>query len=408
VAALPRRIAEDLAHLPENAAGAERVIVAALDLFQRARPAPAAPPNFPIEIHGGESLAGAEWPSITAPANLQMYAFQSREFLDLWMRTIGKARGSECFLVVVRDDRQRPVLYLPLAIETRLNVRLLRFMDAGVSDYNAPILASEHKLTQQQFERLWSEIVSLLPKFDAFDLQKTPSDVLGRFNPLTYLDGGTYISSGHSMALGMLPGGVNVRPSVKAQRKNLRRRMRALAEIGHADFVVNPTAASKEYVLDRLLELKKQKYLRTIGRDFLAEPGVARFYREIAAPNRLGRVSHLSAVICNGKVVAGHLGFIGRGRFHYVLPAYDVEFRRFEVGHLLLQHLIDQSHDKGLRTFDLGVGDFPYKARWSTHRLALYSYERPLTLAGWLFLQTRRARDVAGGTGLRRWLSAGR
>ncbi len=185
----------------------------------------------------------------------------------------------------------------------------------------------------------------------------------------------------------------------------LRRRFRALGEIGHADFVINPSAASKEYVLDRLLELKRQKYLRSIGRDFLAAPGVERFYREMAAPNRIGRVTHLSAVICNGKVVSGHLGFMGRGRFHYVLPAYDTEFRRFEVGHLLLQHLIDQSHEKGLRTFDLGVGDFPYKARWSTHRLALYSYERPLTFAGWLFFQMRRAQHVAGATGVRQWFS---
>jgi len=379
--------------------------MAAIDIFARERPVPAPPPNFSIEIYPGDSLAAADWPSITAPPDLKMYAFQSREFLDVWMSTIGKARGSECYLVVVKDEHRRPLLYLPLAIETRFNVRLLRFMDAGVSDYNAPILGSDHKLTQQQFDRVWSDIVALLPKFDAFDLQKIPSDVLGRFNPLTYLDGECYPSSGHSIALGMLPGGINVRPSVKAQRKNLRRRLRALSEIGHADFVINPSAASKEYVLDRLLELKRQKYLRTIGRDFLAAPGVARFYREMAAPNRIGRVTHLSAVICNGKVVSGHLGFMGRGRFHYVLPAYDTEFRRFEVGHLLLQHLIDQSHEKGLRTFDLGVGDFPYKARWSTHRLALYSYERPLTFAGWLFFQMRRAQHVAGATGVRQWFS---
>lgn len=378
--------------------------MAAIDITLRERPAPVAP-HFSVEIHAGENLAAVDWPSITTPSDLTMYAFQSREFLDVWMSTIGKARGAECYLVVVKDGQRRPLLYLPLVIEKRFNVRLLRFMDAGVADYNAPILGSEHKLTQPQFTRLWSEIVSLLPKFDAFDLQKIPSDVLGRFNPLTYLDGECYASSGHSMALGMLPGGINVRPSVKAQRKNLRRRQRALSEIGHADFVVNPSAASKDYVLDRLLELKRQKYLRTVGRDFLAEPGVARFYREMAAPNRIGRISHLSALISNGKVVSGHLGFIGRGRFHYVLPAYDTEYRRFEVGHLLLAHLIDQSYDKGLRTFDLGVGDFAYKARWSTHRLALYSYERPVTFAGWLYFQMRRAQHVAGTTGVRKWLS---
>jgi CelD/BcsL family acetyltransferase involved in cellulose biosynthesis len=102
--------------------------------------------------------------------------------------------------------------------------------------------------------------------------------------------------------------------------------------------------------------------------------------------------------------VSAHLGFIGGGRFHYVVPAYDTEYRRFEVGHMLLQHLIDQSFANGLTTFDLGVGDFPYKARWATHHLALYNYERALSLAGWLYLQMRRARRLAGSTGIGNWI----
>jgi CelD/BcsL family acetyltransferase involved in cellulose biosynthesis len=375
----------------------------AIDVLERGRPAPASF-DLSIDVYDGDSLAAADWPSITGPPNFRMYAFQSREFLDVWMNTIGKARRSECYLVVVKDGSHRPVLYLPLAIESQFNVRLLRFMDAGVADYNAPILGTDKGLTRQQFDRLWPKILALLPKFDAIDLQKIPSDVLGQFNPLVHLDCVPYASGGHSIALGTLPGGVNVRPSVKAQRKNLRRRYRDLRTIGQTDFIVNPTAAGKECVLDRLLELKRQKYLRTIGRDFLATPGVTGFYRQITEPRGHARVSHLSALTCNGTVVSAHLGFTGRGRFHYILPAYDTEYRRFEVGHLLLQHLIDRSFDDGLTTFDLGVGDFFYKARWATHRLALYSYEQHISSAGWLYLQMRRAQRFAGTTGVRKWL----
>jgi CelD/BcsL family acetyltransferase involved in cellulose biosynthesis len=376
----------------------------AIDVLERGRPAPASF-ELSIDVYDGDSLAAANWPSIIGPPNFRLYAFQSREFLDVWMNTIGRARRAECCLVVVKDSGSRPVLFLPFAIESQFNVRLLRFMDAGVADYNAPILGSEKGLNRQQFDRLWPRILALLPKFDVIDLQKIPSDVLGQFNPLVHLDCVPYASSGHSIALGTLPGGVNVRPSVKAQRKNLRRRYRGLGGLGPAEFIINPTAASKERVLDKLLELKRQKYLRTIGRDFLATPGVTGFYRQITEPSGLEHVSHLSALTCNGTVVSAHLGFTGRGRFHYILPAYDTEYRRFEVGHLLLQHLIDQSFDDGLTTFDLGVGDFFYKSRWATHRLALYSYERHINAAGWLYLQMRRAQHFAGTTGVRKWLN---
>jgi len=362
--------------------------------------------NFSVDCYDSGRLAAADWPSITAASDLKMHVYQSREFLDVWMNTIGRARRIECYLIVVRDRAGRPVLYLPLGIETKFNVRLLRFMDAGVADYNAPILAPSFEPTRQEFDGLWSQVLSMLPRCDAIDLQKISSDVGGARNPLTYLDCVPYPSSGHSVALGALCTEVNARSSVQTLRKNLRRHFRALSRAGETHFVVNPDVAETAHVLERLFELKRRTYLRTTGRDFLAMPGVTDFYRQMAAPDRIGRVSHLSALTCGGNVVSAHLGFVGGGRFHYVLPAYDGEYQRFKPGHLLLQHLIDHCFERQFSTFDLGLGDFSYKVTWATHRLPLYAHERPVTLAGRLYLQLRRARRFVGATGLREWLRA--
>ncbi len=361
--------------------------------------------HFTVELH--HSLTAADWPYAADP-RARMHIFQSREFLDVWMDTIGRARGAECCLIAVKDGERRPILYLPLAIETTFNVRLLRFMDAGVADYNAPILMSERALTRREFERVWSEVLSLLPKFDVVDLQKMSGDVSGAFNPLAYLDCAPYASSGPAIALNALRGEVDARPSVRALRKNLGRHLRALNRIGEMNFIVNPAAGQSDRIFERLLELKRRKYLRTTGRDFLAAPGVTGFYRQMTAPGRIGRISHLSALTCGGNVISAHLGFIGRSRVYYVLPAYDTEYQRFQVGHLLLQHLIDLSLEQKFSTFDLGLGDFSYKEKWATHHLALYACERPMTVAGALYLQMRRARRFAAGTGLREWLRIAR
>jgi CelD/BcsL family acetyltransferase involved in cellulose biosynthesis len=386
---------------------AERGGMNAIDLPRRRRPFVSVGPGYSVEVHAGHSLHGLDWPSVTASSDMTMYAFQSREFLDVWMNTIGKARGADCRLVVVKSG-DKPILYLPFAIEKTFNVRLLRFMDAGASDYNAPIVRSDDTLSRVDFDLLWPRILEQLPPVDAIDLQKMPSDIVGKPNPLAFLRCVAYASSGHSLALAALHGPVDARHSVRWQRKNLRRRFRALNEFGQADFVINPTGIKAGYVLDRLLELKRQKYLRTIGRDFLATPGVTRFYREMTATSRLGRISHLSAVLCNDRIVSAHLGFIGRGRFHYAVPAYDLEYRRFEAGHLLLQHLIDGAYDQGMTTFDLGVGDFPYKARWATHRLTLRNYEKALSFSGWLYFKMRHAQHFAGTTRLGQWIKARR
>ena len=150
-----------------------------------------------------------------------MYVFQSREFLDIWLDTIGKASRIEPYFIVVRDADGRPVLYLPLIIETKFNVRLLRFMDCGVADYNAPIVAADRALSRQEFHEVWADVLALLPGFDVIDLKKIASDVAGAVNPLTYLDCTPFGESGHAIVLTRLRDQTDTRRAVARQRRKL-------------------------------------------------------------------------------------------------------------------------------------------------------------------------------------------
>jgi CelD/BcsL family acetyltransferase involved in cellulose biosynthesis len=380
--------------------------VTVVDLAQRSRPARNL---FKVEIFGDGDLAAADWPSVEAAGDLRMYVFQSREFLEVWLDTIGKAAGIEPYLVVVRNGAGRPVLYLPLAIETRFNVRLLRFMDCGVADYNAPIVAADAALSRQEFLGVWPEILARLPGFDVVDLKKIAADVDGAFNPLAYLDCAAFDQSGHSILLGGLRAQAGAPRPVAKWRRKLRHYREELDKAGAARFVVDPQASDVPRVTARLFELKRRKYAQTAAQDFLALPGVEDFYRAMTGPGRLGRISQLSALCVGDKVASAHLGFVGRGRSYYILPAYDAEFGRYRVGHLLLEHLIDRSVAGRFDTFDLGVGENQYKDTWATHRLALFCHERAVTAAGRIYQQMRRVRRLVKKSGLRNWFGpAGR
>jgi CelD/BcsL family acetyltransferase involved in cellulose biosynthesis len=359
--------------------------------------------SFKVELFAGGNLAAADWPSIADARDLRMYIFQSREFLDIWLDTIGKASRVEPYFVMVRDADGRPVLYLPLIIETKFNVRLLRFMDCGVADYNAPIVAVDRTLSRQEFHEVWADVLALLPSFDVIDLKKIASDVVGAVNPLTYLDCTPFGESGHAIALTRLRDQTDTRRAVVRLRRKLQSHAKGLSQTGEPHFIVNPPAAEAARLAERLLELKRRKYERTSTPDFLAAPGVERFYREMMSPGRLGTISHLSALTIGDNVASAHLGFIGRGRFYYIFPAYDTAFGRHRVGHLLLQHLIDQSVAQDFDTFDLGIGDASYKNKWATHHLALQSHERAVTAAGRVYLQMRRVGRFVGASGIRTW-----
>jgi CelD/BcsL family acetyltransferase involved in cellulose biosynthesis len=374
--------------------------VSVIDLPQRDRPARI---DLKVELFAGKDLAAARWPSLADGRDWTMYVFQSREFLDVWLNSIGGSGRVEPYLVVVKDGDGRGVFHLPLAIETKFNVRLLRFADCGVADYNAPVLAAGCTLSRQDFTDLWSQILSLLPGFDIIDLKKIASDIDGAFNPLTYLDCRAFAESGHIMPLtGLRDSSAAQAPLTKLRRK-LAYNHKSLSRVGDARFISNPSGAALTQVTERLIALKRQKYLNTQMPDFLAEPGVERFYRDMMSPARLGSIGHLSALTVDGTVASAHLGFVGQRRFYYILPAYDPEFSRHRVGYLLLQHLVEQSIEQGFDAFDLGVGDERYKDTWATRHLALYSHERAVTAAGRLYLQMRRVRRFVSASGVRAW-----
>jgi CelD/BcsL family acetyltransferase involved in cellulose biosynthesis len=372
--------------------------VTVIDLPPRGRVA-----SFKVELLAGGNLAAANWPSISDDRDLRMYIFQSREFLDIWLNTIGKASRVDPYFIVVRDADGRPVLFLPLIIETKFNVRLLRFMDCGVADYNAPIVAADRALSRQEFHDVWAKALALLPGFDVIDLKKIASDVAGAGNPLTYLDCTPFGESGHSIVLTRLRDQTDTRRAVVRLQRKLQSRAKGLHQIGEPRFIVNPPPAEAARVAERLLELKRRKYQRMSTPDFLAAPGVERFYREMMSPGRLGTISHLSALMIGDTVASAHLGFVGRGRFYYIFPAYDTAFGRHRVGHLLLQHLIDQSVTQDFDTFDLGIGDASYKNKWATHHLAMHGHERAVTAAGRVYLQMRRVGRFVSASGIRTW-----
>jgi CelD/BcsL family acetyltransferase involved in cellulose biosynthesis len=351
--------------------------------------------RFRVELFEGGDLAAAAWPSINAGPQLSMYVYQSREFLDVWIASIGRARRARCFLVVVRDAGDNPVLYLPLVIETRFNNRILRFMDGGVADFNAPILAAGCELTRGEFLAIWAEIQSLLPAIDLIDLKKIASEVCGARNPMTYLDCRPYKSSGYAVDLALQRDQVASGP-IWRMRKKLARQHQRLSRLGPTEFFTRPSAAQLPAFVDRLMELKREQYLRTSGRDFFATPGIRDFYSRMAAPEQLGRISNLASLTCGGHVVSAHLGFMGRGRFYYVLPAFDTRYRSLAVGILLLDHLIERCGEEAYATFDLGEGDFSYKTKWATHRLPLLACEQAVTSIGALYGGLRRVRRFAG------------
>lgn len=68
----------------------------------------------------------------------------------------------------------------------------------------------------------------------------------------------------------------------------------------------------------------------------------------------------------NGAPVAFHFGFSFAGRYLFYKPTFDISLAKRSPGVVLLRHLFLASHEEGSMKFDFGLGEEPFKSRFST------------------------------------------
>jgi CelD/BcsL family acetyltransferase involved in cellulose biosynthesis len=348
---------------------------------------------FDVEIHPREALHALNWPGAADDRHWHLHAFQAREFLDVWFRTIGAARKAQALLVIVRDAAGEPFLYLPLCLEKKAGVRAIRFPDGGVADYNAPVLRRGSEIDASAFPALWASVLAALPAADLIYLDKIPARIVEAPNPLMGIGVGLPQARGTSVTGSQ---GWTEYAAEKSRRDVLSQAHRKLRRLSRDVPVrfhfgeVSEEAGTR--CIEFLIELKRRQYLRTEGVDVMGLPGYIEFFREMASPAQLGRISQLCYLTAGDKIAAAHLGYATASRFYYILPAADLdEFGKFSAGTTLFIEMVKACRDRSV-VCDLGIGDEPYKDIWATDHVNLHAHVQPLTTLGWLAAQALNTR----------------
>jgi hypothetical protein len=153
-------------------------------------------------------------------------------------------------------------------------------------------------------------------------------------------------------------------------RSHLRRAKRQLEEQGTLELthysVADPDALEKFYALEA------SGWKGAKGTAIKCDPGTRKFYDAVAqAAARDGYLS-LDFLELNGKPIAGHFGFNLRGRYFLAKAGYDEAFRRHGPGQLLVNEILNQTHERDLREFDF-VGPATWdESRWASARRTNY------------------------------------
>ncbi|WP_244513095.1 MULTISPECIES: GNAT family N-acetyltransferase [unclassified Ensifer] len=345
--------------------------------------------RFEISVHRSMEPLETEWRLLDGlVANSLHHAYD-------WCSAWAKAHGSDLLILRVTLDGE-PFLVLPLELKRGRLYRTARLIGTEHSNLNTGLFAGNASsvTTPALAGALASAIrVALRGLADVVVLDRVPSEWRGGVSPLASLPG--VANPNPSFQLPLL-GNIQLtlaQINAKRRRKKMRISERRLGETGGYEYVVAGTAAEATALLDTFFRQKATRFATLGLPDVFQQPETQAFFHALAA--RQGgevRLMELNAIRLKGKhegqVVA--VAALSRKGDHVICQFGSIDEAlagEASPGELLFYRMIERLSSEGVRLFDFGVGDQPYKRSWCTIETPLRDILLPITLAGRLARQ---------------------
>jgi CelD/BcsL family acetyltransferase involved in cellulose biosynthesis len=371
--------------------------------WSAARPATAHRADYAVEV----LTDWRAWPSLLAelqPSSATL--FQSASWLECWYRTVGASQATEPLLIRIAERRSGlAVAALPLIRIRSRGLRIVEFADLGVTDYNAPVLGARAPATPEAAQALWRSIAKSLSDTDLVRLRKMPASVGGRSNPLTLL-GSTHPSSSESFSV-TLPDDweAYLRSLAKKFRKELGRSLRLFEKSGGTSFRQIDGRDDARRILASM-DIQQNVRLGQMGsRTPLDAQHYQAFYEHLVEEGIERGTTLLMALEAGEETVAALLGIADGETFSMLRLSHQTggDWSKIGLGRAIIERSMHLLHARGMRRFDFGIGDYPYKAGFGVAGQPLFDFVAALTWRGLrhgsaeiVKAQVKRGLDAAG------------
>jgi CelD/BcsL family acetyltransferase involved in cellulose biosynthesis len=324
------------------------------------------------------------------------FIYQTFGWCESWYSSIGAKQGFRPHIVAVRNLTGELVMLVPLCLKADQFGTGLYFIGEGISDYLAPLLQEDYakELDATEFKVLWREILtSVDEKIDLLWFDRQPLCIFDNENPFKHLPNFAYPSRSHMLnfpeAKNWFEGARIVRS--KKTAKKIERRMRQMAKTGKVELLEITGTENRRRHFYELLKLKIENLNDAGTLHKMDKPEIADYYSALVTNRETQDAMCQFELRCGGKLVASVFGLIHQETFFYQVCAFNKkEFGQYSPGLLLLYQLFDWSFARGLKHFDMTIGDEAYKADWANQTTALVVVAKPLSLRGHLSLAKKR------------------
>lgn len=307
--------------------------------------------------------------------------FQSYEWCREWCNCMADyLKDTKPYFILVFHNC-KPVALAPLQVYKNFLYSRVDFLGSRLNDYNSIIFDKEvAKAPKSQIE-IFDIIVAHLRKFDVILFGNVPEVIHDHPNNLIRIS--KFKQAMYALRVNASQQSLNAFVPRKIRKQNTRL-LKKLNEVNRVKYNGRVVNEERDNIIDFIIREKSKQYLSTGAVNIFNSNMINKFIRRIALNENL---VILSSIYVGGDIIAAHLGFQKGDYFYYYLPVHGGrKYARYSPGSILLQYLMENGSDGGLRFFDFTVGEEAYKTRWANEKITLYEYNRANSLVGNLVL----------------------
>lgn len=328
--------------------------------------------------------ARSDWLALEAEAAAT--PFQTYAWAHAWRTNVERAASVRPAILIGRDNTGTVQIILPLALRKQGPVTILEWLAGDHATYTGGLFRAPflQELSKVEFLDLWSKMTDLLPAFDIAQFLTQMPSLNGQVNPTTHLGAKQSASPYFCITIGADWESFHLERRSRTTRRSERRRERQLSQIGPLMFEAHYDGSPLAEATEVMFEQRSARFAELGIHDFLAEPGMADFYRALTkmTDRTDGIEGFVSTLSVGGTIASGLLNLIYQNKNYSLVSSMttDEAMRKPSPGEILMRNTLKHCCEKGLEAYDCGGGYDIYKDSWSDIKFHTLDTVSPQTM----------------------------
>jgi CelD/BcsL family acetyltransferase involved in cellulose biosynthesis len=338
-----------------------------------------------IEVLPDMAAAESVWRSLQREGVTTPY--QHFDFLAPWQQHVGRHEHTTPFIVIGFDAASRPLFLLPLGLRHMGPLRVAEFLGGTHANFNFGLWRPEvaRNLSTADLRKILAAIRAKGHGVDLLRLLRQPSAWDGVPNPFAQLSHQCSVDECARLTLSGSGQEVLNSQLSSAMRGRLRTKERKLQKLPGYRYFRAGSLAEVEQLLAFFFSAKATHMAAQGLRNVFAAPGVEAFVNQTCRDALPGETPliEIHALEGDGEILAFFGAITDGRRLSLMFNTYTLnEHAKHSPGLILLMQVVANCADRGLTSFDLGVGEAGYKTFFCKEPEPLFDSFLPLSAAG--------------------------